>query len=122
MDHRIIGSPRGDCYEPRQGTVLLTPAPVDPASSEYNSCLPLSLAYPLICIPVDEYVWLYPNLMLKFEIARLAARGREGRELEEEEEEEKEASSMGAGPVGWGGTSGVRARKRNDRRTFENMV
>lgn len=66
---------------------------------------------------------------------RLAARGRllepeialtafdEGFDEDEVEVEvEKEDSSMGAGPAGTGGTSGVRARKRNVRRTEGNIV
>jgi len=92
---------------PRETKEGHTPAPTPPASSEYNSCCPGLLAYPLIEYP-------YVLLMDMLENVRLAARGRDGPAA-------NELSSMDAGPVDWG-TRGVRARNWKVRVTDGNIV
>lgn len=92
---------------PRETKEGHTPAPTPPASSEYNSCCPGLLAYPLIEYP-------YVLLMDMLESVRLAARGRDGPAA-------NELSSMDAGPDDWG-TRGVRARNWKVRVTDGNIV
>jgi hypothetical protein len=86
-----------------------TPAPVAPASSEYNSFFPGALAYPL-----DWIEYPYVLFMDMLENVLLAARGLEGPAAKDE-------SSMDAGPVDWG-MRGVEARNRNVRVTEGNIV
>jgi hypothetical protein len=86
-----------------------TPAPTPPASSEYNSCCPGLLAYPL-----DDIEYPYVLLIDMLENVRLAARGLDGPAA-------NELSSMDAGPDDWG-MRGVRARNWNVRVTDGNIV